>query len=330
MIYLGIVFIVFSCSFSMELPRVFPVDTTVAELIDTSRCTNYLHLVPREVLANNLLLYLPDNSTAGVLVSLLSDKNDTNQNLLKRMEHIDSDDAARFARLPRLNGFILAVEKKNELMDMARQAVDVDDGAALDYFVFKSRNDIQKQMRLMPTKSLAAERRVSTRLKELANLRSPRCSQFLSMYSRREGIGLNMAVSFGILCITCVYALFAWPNSHWFNNCQKENLDSLQKSSYDYDYPCNITQYRADLISPLDCLNEKTMSLCDRLESDQVFAAFLPLLITAFVIAGVQGVLLVLKKLHKPISQDTQELVILYDQLITHAQEGMLIDAQEV
>lgn len=315
----------------MELQELLPcVDDAIAELIDYKRGTNYLHLLPQEVLAKHLLPCITNPHTSGVLVGLLAGKWASNEQFGPRIEVIDHEDAQRLTRIPRLNGLSLGIEKKNDLDLMALHAIETDNYSELDFFIFKNRRLLIREMKQAPLKSLAHERRLSQTMQKMVDEKKVCCPRLTCSHSHWTGKLMNGAISILPLYLAGAWALDTWPTQATFEVCQEKHWDSPMISSYETNYPCNATQMHGDI---RDCLKKVTTEICNGYKHQQIFINFLPLITAAFIVAGIQGVLLVLKKCcyaPPPLSQDTQELVILYDQLISQTQEGMLPDAEEV
>lgn len=319
---------------AMEFMQIFPqIDETATQLIIQKQTpTNYLHLLPREVLAKHLLPCIKVNSTSGMVVALLAGKHTPNEEICSRIVNIDREDATRLGNIPRITGFADELHKKNELDLMALNAIEKDNYSELDFFVYKKRVGFTREMRQMPLKSLGYERRLSKAMQEMVNSRM-RCANFWDCYSHVGGKIINGMFSAIPLWLTGLWAYRNWPTLDMFEDCQRSYWDPLQESSRATGYPCNITQIHADQGNLWDCYDKATTVICNEFKYQQIFISCLPLIVAAFMVASVQGVLLVLRKFcyaRGPISKATQEQVILYDQLITQAQEGMLPEVEEV
>lgn len=327
-------FIVGIPTFPLELQKYFPqIDDTVTELIYKKQSpTNYLHILPAEVHAKFLLPYLKKEVTAGVVIGLLAGKEVTNTEFETRLAHISQVEASRLVQIPRLNGYQNDFQKLHDFNEMGLLAVEKDNVDELNFFYFKKRKQLIELKKTIPLRPVDGDWQISQSMRKIIDKRKWE-AELSHLYCNGGVIIINCTLSILPLFLAGVWAYKEWPTAIEFDDCQRKYWDPIQDQSRATDYPCNITNIHLKHVSLWDCYNDVTTEICNSFKYHQIFINFLPLIAAVCMVAGAQGVLLLLKKFYcvsKPVLQTTHEYAVLYEQLVSQAQEDALPEVEEV
>lgn len=307
-------------------------DDDLAQLITIDqKPTNYLHLLPSEIHSKILLPYLPISTSAGALVALLGGKNVSNTELIT-ITQVRLADAKRLIKISRLRGCESVLQKQQDRIDMALSAIEKDDDDELDYFVYKERKELVLLAKNRPLGILERPREKLGLIKAAVDkkLCQIQIQQFLSDKSCIRG---NILLSGAGLITTGAWGIYKWWTQAQFYDCQDRCWNRVQDESQATDKPCNFTDIYHNHGSTWACIDRMTAQMCNKEMQYQLFINFLPLITVAFIVAGTQGILLLIKKLCQPrypVSNETEQLVDAYEQAITQAEEGTLPLEEEV
>ena len=320
---------------SMNLPYCLLAvpDDALTQLITVSpKSTNYLHLLPPELHAHSVLPYLPIGSTGGALVALFGGKNVSNAQLHLRLANVRMADAKRLVKISRVSGCEPEVQKKQERIDMALNAIETDNDDELDYFYDKERRELALLVKNRPLGILEGSRETAGLLKAAVDKKL--CQMEVQQLLFDKGcIKGTLMLSASALTTTGVWGMYKWFTRQQFYDCKDAYWNRIQGESYATDKPCNFTDTILYHGNTWACIDRVTTEMCNKDIQHQFFISFLPLITVAFIVAGTQGVLLLIKKMCRPrhlVSRETEQLVEAYAQAITQAEEGMLPSGEEI